>query len=44
MLEILPIEDYIGGSIHLKNMDLWRGFEVSSEVTSTAEIYTLRQK
>lgn len=37
--ERLPIEDYIGGSIHLKNMHLWRGYQVSSEVTSTAEIY-----
>lgn len=33
------IQNYVAGNVHLKNMHLWRGIEVSDEVTATTDIY-----
>lgn len=34
-----PFLDYIGGNIQVKNMHLWRGLEVSEEISVTTDVY-----
>ncbi|MBK5721905.1 hypothetical protein JGH11_13580 [Dysgonomonas sp. Marseille-P4677] len=37
--EKITFQNYIGGSIQLKNMHLWRGIEVSDEVSAITDIH-----